>query len=120
MFTDATFGEETVSDPKVLKSDISSPSGYRLAAHRYMVAKKQGLIEGPRTRTRALKITRTKNVSSDDSDATVEYETEETPPARKCKRVHRKGSQGTLVTKTYVLRKDSKGTQPTTKPKPKK
>ena len=83
VFTDAMSGEESVSDPKVLKSDKSSPSGYRLATHRYMVAKKQGLIEGPRTRTRALKITKTKDVSSDDSDATVDYETEETPPVRK-------------------------------------
>ena len=109
-----------MSDPKLPKSDKSSPSGYRLATHRYMVAKKQGLIEGPRTRTLALKITRTKDVSSDDSDATVDYETKETPPVRKRKRVQIKGSQGTLVTKTYVLRKDGKGMQPTKKPKPKK
>ena len=120
VFSDAMSGEDSVLDPKVQKSDKSSPSGYRLAAHKYMVAKKQGLIEGPRTRTRALKITKTNEVSSEDSDATVNYETEDRPPTRKRKRVQTKRSQGTLVTKSYVLQKDGKGTQPPRKPKPKR
>ena len=51
VFTDAPLGEDTKSDEKPGTSDKSAPSGYRLAAHPYMVAKKQGLIEGPRTRT---------------------------------------------------------------------
>ena len=42
-----------------------------------MVAKKHGLIEGPKVRTRALKITTKSKSSSEDSDATIEYETEE-------------------------------------------
>ena len=84
-----------------------------------MVAKKQGLIEGPRTRTRALKITRTKQESSDDSDATLDYQSEVSPPVRKHKKGLRRRSQGTLVTTTYVLRKDGKGMQPAKKPKPK-
>ena len=48
---DATLGEDTKLDEKPETSDKSAPSGYRLAAHQYMVAKKQGLIVGPRTRT---------------------------------------------------------------------
>ena len=51
VFTDTTSGEDTKPDEKPGTSDKSAPSGYRLAAHQYMVAKKQGLIEGPRTRT---------------------------------------------------------------------
>ena len=91
VFTDTTSAEETKSEQNVQKSDKSSPSGYRLAAHRYMVAKKQGLIEGPRTRTRALKITRTKQESSDDSDATLDYQSEVSPPVRKRKKDSEQG-----------------------------
>ena len=34
----------------------SAPSGYRLATHKYMLAKRSGLIQGPAIRTRAMKI----------------------------------------------------------------
>ena len=123
MFLDATSGDDSVLDHKVQRTDKRSPSGYRLATHKYMVAKKQGLIEGPRTRTCALKITKKNNSSTEDSDATVDYETEDRPPTRKPKRVltkGSKGSKGTLVTRSYVLRKDGKGTNPPNKPKPRR
>ena len=96
---------------KVHKKDNRQPSGYRLAAYKYMVAKKHGLIEGPKVRTRALKFTKKNKSSSEDSDATIDYEPEEKPPIKKRKRgqtKESKGSRGTLVTKLYVLRKDGK------------
>ena len=37
------------------------------------MVKKQGLLQGPRTRTRALKITKTSLASSTDSEATLDY-----------------------------------------------
>ena len=67
-FSDATSGEETVESQKGLKTDNRQPSGYRLAAHKYMVAKKHGLIEGPKVRTRALKITTKSKSLSEDSE----------------------------------------------------
>ena len=51
VFKDAISGEDTKPDVRASTSDKSAPSDYRLAANQYMVAKKQGLIEGPRTRT---------------------------------------------------------------------
>ena len=53
----------------------SAPSGYRLATHKYMLAKCKGLIQGPAIRTRVVKITKTKiePTSSIDSEATEEY-----------------------------------------------
>ena len=60
VFMDATSGEDAKSEPQTEAIDKSSPSGYRLAAHHYMVARKQGLIQEPRTRTCALKIEKTK------------------------------------------------------------
>ena len=120
VFSDATSGEETVVNPKGQKTDNRQPSGYRLAAHKYMVAKKCGLIEGPKVRTCALKITTKNKSSSEDSDATIDYETKEKTSRKKRKRGHTKGSKGskgTLVTRSYVLRKDGKGTNPSSKAK---
>ena len=117
VFMDATSGEDTKPNVMASTSDKSSPSGYRLAAHQYMVAKKQGLIEGPRTRTRALKITKPSQVTSTDSEATVDYMSDNAPPPRKCRHQQRTISQGKLVTKSFVLRKDGKGMQPSKKPK---
>ena len=51
----------------------SAPSGYRLATHKYMLAKCSGLIQGPATRTRAMKIPKLEPVSSIDSEATEDY-----------------------------------------------
>ena len=97
----------------------SAPSGYRLATHRYMLAKRKGLITGPATRTRALKITKKEPSSSIDSETTEEYV--EPPEKKKCKRKAKKaagpGKTGTLVTKNYFLRKDGKGTSVNVKPK---
>ena len=83
VFTDATSGEDAKSEPQTEAIDKSSPSGYRLAAHHYMVARKQGLIQEPRTRTCALKIEKTKQISSTDSEATVDYEPDSTTVTRK-------------------------------------
>ena len=123
VFSDATSGEETVVSPKGQKMDNRQPSGYRLAAHKYMVAKKHGLIEGPKVRTRALKITTKNKSSSEDSDATIDYETKEKTPKKRRKRgqtKRSKGFKGTLVTRSYVLRKDGKGTNPRNKAKPRR
>ena len=56
VFMDATSSEDVKTECNQDLKDKSAPSGYRLAAHRYMVARKQGLTEGPRTRTCTLKI----------------------------------------------------------------
>ena len=123
VFSDATSGEETVVTKEGPKTDHRQPSGYRLAAHKYMVAKKHGLIEGPKVRTRALKITTKSKSSSEDSDDTIEYDTEEQfskKSHKRCRAKRSKGSKGTLVTRSYVLRKDGKGTTPQNKAKPRR
>ena len=99
----------------------SAPSGYRLATHKYMLAKCKGLIQGLAIRTRAVKITKTKiePTSSIDSEATEEFV--EPPVVKKCKRKTKKKTKpsrtGTLVTRNYFLRKDGKGTSVNVKPK---
>ena len=42
VFKDAPSGEDTKPDVRASTSDKSAPSSYRLAAHKYMVAKKTG------------------------------------------------------------------------------
>ena len=114
VFTDATSGEEGHRDSKPASpQDKSTPSGYRLAAHRYMVAWKQGLLPGPSTRTRELKIDKDKGLTSMDSDATIDYDYERIPVTRKRNRKPRKPKtvSGTLVTRSFILRKNGKGTQ---------
>ena len=74
VFMDATSREDVKTEPCLDPSNKSTPSGYRLAAHDYMVAKKQGLIKGPRIRTCPLKIAKIKQFSSTDSEATVDYD----------------------------------------------
>ena len=100
----------------------SAPSGYRLATHRYMLAKREGLIQGPTTRTKALKIEGSKKDNSAESDATIEYTDEPTPRKRKRRRVSVVCTKrrGTLVTKRYYLRRDGKGTSQHTRRKPKR
>ena len=85
VFMDVKSGEDTKPDEKARTSNKSAPSGYRLAAHQYMVAKKQGLIEGPRTRTQALKFPKTRQATSTDSEATIDYMSDSAPPPRKCR-----------------------------------
>ena len=86
---DATSGEDTKPEARASTSDKSSPSGYRLAAHQYMVARKQGLIDGPRTRTQALKITKASQAISTDSEATIDYMSDNAPPPRKHRHRHK-------------------------------
>ena len=120
-----TSEEEILSDSdRMNKPSKSAPSGYRLATHRYMLAKRKGLIHGPTTRTKALKIDNNKKDKSADSDATIEYVDEPKPPKRK--RRSRSGligctkRRGTLVTERYYLRRDGKGTSQHTRRKPKR
>ena len=94
VFTDATSGENAKTEPNPDLSDKSAPSGYRLAAHHYMVARKQGLIEGPRTRTRALKIAKIKQLLCTDSEATVDYGPDTASNSRRCKPRKKKISTG--------------------------
>ena len=102
----------------------SAPSGYHLATHKYMLAKRHGLIQGPTTRTRAMKIAKPEPVSSIESEAIEDY-VEPTEPV-KHKRKSKKSTKptspkrsGTLITRSYFLRKDSKGTSANVKPRQK-
>ena len=74
-----------------------------------MLAKCQGLIQGPVTWTRALKITKTEPVSSIDSEATEDYveSTEPIKRRRKPKRQPKPKKSGTLITRHYFLLTDS-------------
>ena len=114
---DATTEDEDPSLSESEKMNLpakSTPSGYCLASHKYMLAKRKGLIQGLAIRTRALKIpkTKTESTSSIDSEAMEEYV--DPPVARKCKRKTKKKTKpcrtGTLITKNYFLPKDGKGT----------
>ena len=80
-----------------------------------MVAKKQGLIVGPRIRTRALKLPKTVQTTSTDSEATLDYVSDSAPLPRKRRRHQKTVTQGKLITKSSVLQKDGKGTQPSRK-----
>ena len=120
-----TSEEELLSDSdRMNKPAKSAPSGYRLATHRYMIAKRKGLIQGPKTRTKALKIDKSEKDNSADSDATIEYIDEPEPPKKK--RRSKSGStehtkrRGTLITKRYYLKRDGKGTSQHTRRKPKR
>ena len=115
VFTDATSGEDTIPSQKQKTSNKSAPSVYRLAAHQYMVAKKKGLIEEPRTRTRVLQFTKVAQTNSTDSKATLDYMSDNAPPPRKRRRRQKIVSKGKLITKSFVLRKSGKGTQTPTK-----
>ena len=94
VFTDTTLGEDAQPDEKLGTSDKSAPSGYRLAAHRYMVARKQGLIEGPRTRTQAIRFPKTVQMTSTDSEATIDYRSDSAPPPRKHRKHQKPVKQG--------------------------
>ena len=100
----------------------SALSEYRLATHKYMLAKRQGLIQGPITRMRAMKIAKPDPVSSVDSKATEDYV--EPRDLVKHKRKLKKATKstkpkrsGTLITRNYFLRKDGKGTSANVKPR---
>ena len=90
------------------------PSHYRLAAHKYMLARKRGILSGPRVCTRASVVPKKDepNPVDSDSDATVilDNNNKSPVPAKNKTRGHNKNTnkrrkQKTFVTKTYVLRK---------------
>ena len=58
------------------------PSHYRLAAHKYMLARKRGIISGPRVHTRASVVPKKDepNPENTDSDATVILDSNNKPP----------------------------------------
>ena len=100
----------------------SAPSGYHFATHKYMLAKCHGLIQGPTTRTRAMKIAKPEPVSSIDSEATEDYvePTEHVKHKRKSKKPTKSTKpkrSGMLITRSYFLRKDGKGTSANVKPR---
>ena len=121
---DATTEDEDPSQSESEKMNLpakSGPSGYCLASHKYMLAKRRGLVQGPAVRTKALKIPKSKieSTSSIDSEAMEEYLE---PPAikkrtRKVKKKTKPSRKGTLVTRNYILCKDGKGTSLNVKPK---
>ena len=90
------------------------PSHYRLAAHKYMLARKKGILSGPSVRTCAGVVPKKdKSIPTDsDSDATVilDHDNKSPVPAKtksmgRNKNTNKKIKQKTFVTKTYVLRK---------------
>ena len=90
------------------------PSHYRLAAHKYMLARKRGILSGPRVCTRASVVPKKDepNPVDSDSDATVILDNNNKSPVpaknktRGCnKNTNKRKKQKTFVTKTYVLRK---------------
>ena len=90
------------------------PSHYRLAAHKYMLARKSGILSGPRVRTHASVVPKKDkpNPVDSDSDATVIVDNNNKSPVpvkRKTrgrnKNTNKRRKQKTFVTKTYVLRK---------------
>ena len=126
MFQDSS-SDDTPSNATVTKplgaATKREPSYYRLAAHRYMLASKRGIISGPKVRTRASTAPKQKVPTNEDtdSDATVILENNIKPPVP-CKRKttgrnkkpRNKIKQKTFVTKTYILQKGGSA------PKPKK
>ena len=74
LFDDSS-SEETSNEIQLNQSVPSKrePSRYRLAAHKYMLARKSGLITGPTVRTCAITTVKTdkNDNSSSDSDATI-------------------------------------------------
>ena len=126
MFQDSS-SDDTQSNTTVTKPlgavTKREPSYYRLAAHRYMLASKRGIISGPKVHTHASTAPKQKVPTKEDtdSDATVILEDNIKPPVphkRKTtgrnKKPRNKKKQKTFVTKTYILRKRGSA------PKPKK
>ena len=90
------------------------PSHYRLAAHKYMLARKRGILSGSRVHTCASVVPKKDkpNPVDSDSDATMilDNNNKSPVPAKRKTRGHNKNTnkrrkQKTFVTKTYVLRK---------------
>ena len=85
------------------------PSHYRLAAHKYMLARKRGIISGPRVRTRASVVPKKDEPNPEDSDSDATIILDPVPTKSKTrgrnKNAKKRRKQKTFVTKTYVLRK---------------
>ena len=90
------------------------PSHYRLAAHKYVLARKKGILSGPRVCTRAsvVPIKDKPDPVDSDSDATVIVVNNNKSPVPAKRRTrgrnrntNKRRKQKTFVTKTYVLRK---------------
>ena len=97
------------------------PSHYRLAAHKYMLAKRRGIILGPTLCTLASTLPKMDNPKeeSTDSDTTVIIEgcnKSKSPNKTKTTRCNTKSTkttkQKTFVTKSYILRKGSSKAKP--------
>ena len=110
--SDDTSGEGMVQP--VGAATKTKPSHYRLAAHKYMLARKRGILSGPRVRTRASVVPKKDepDLIDSDSDATVILDNNnKSPVPAKTKTTGRNNNsnkrkkQKTFVTKTYVLRK---------------
>ena len=109
--------EDTASESTVQPIGAATkrePSHYRLAAHKYMLARKRGILSGPRVRTHAsvVPIKEEPDPVDSDSDATLILDNDIKSPVpaknktRGCnKKPNKKRKQKTFVTKTYVLRK---------------
>ena len=100
------------------------PSHYRLAAHKYMLASRRGIISGPKVRTIDSTVPKKEKPAeeSPDSDATVILEGDNkpnTPTTRKTtgcnNKSKKKTTQKTFVTKTYILRKGGTKIKPKNK-----
>ena len=110
--SDDTSGEGMVQP--VGAATKREPSHFRLAAHKYMLARKRGILSGPRVRTHASVVPKKDepDLIDSDSDATVILDNNnKSPVPAKTKTTGRnrnsnkRKKQKTFVTKTYVLRK---------------
>ena len=101
------------------------PSHYRLAAHKYMLARRRGIITGPKVRTRASTTSKQKVPSNEnsnentDSDATIIVEESIKPPVHSRRKITGRNKKSTnrtnkktFVTKTYILRKGGSVSKP--------
>ena len=97
------------------------PSHYRLAAHRYMLPSRRGIITGPKVCTHASTIPNQETPTNEDTDsnATVILEDNIKPPVpnkrkttRRNKKPRNKTKQKMFVTKTYILRKGGSTPKP--------
>ena len=97
------------------------PSHYRLAAHKYMLASRRGIITGPNVCTHASTFLKQETPINEDtdSDATVILEEDIKPPVpnkrkitRRNKKPNKKTKQKMFVTKTYILRKGGSVVKP--------
>ena len=116
-YVDLSSSEDTASESTVQPVGAATkrePSHYRLAAHKYMLARRKGILSGPRVHTRASVIPKKDEPDpvDSDSDATVILDNDIKSPVPainktrgRNKKPNKKRKQKTFVTKTYVLRK---------------